>query len=287
MNTPMISIVMPSYNQGQYLREAIESVLDQSYPNKELIVIDGGSKDDSADIISSYDKQLAYWVSEPDSGQSEAFNKGFSRCKGRFMTWVNSDDILLPGALEAIAAAASQYPKLSWFTGNTARIDADSKVIRCTKNEGWHSWLVKLGGLYTYCPSTFYTQEMYDEAGGLDEKFHIMMDTDMWWRFYKAGHRFHRVDAYLYGFRVHEESKTTGPTMANSELADESHPIRIRTNEEYALMEHRHGIKEYGLMQFVRTWAARSMRVAGGSHLAGWRDTKKFRGKHWSECFKD
>ena len=107
---PRISIVTPSYNQGRFIEETIQSVLGQGYPNVEYIIIDGGSTDNTVEIIRKYAKHLTYWVSEPDRGQSHAINKGLARCTGDLFGWINSDDVLMPGALEVVAEAWRRRP---------------------------------------------------------------------------------------------------------------------------------------------------------------------------------
>src|SRR5690554_4018590 len=113
-----ISIVTPSFNQGHYLEETIDSVLSQNYPNLEYVVIDGGSTDGSVDIIKKYEKHLKYWVSEGDRGQSHAINKGLARCTGEVFNWLNSDDYLEPGALQTIGEAF-ENPNTTAFIGRS------------------------------------------------------------------------------------------------------------------------------------------------------------------------
>ena len=105
-NYPRISIVTPSYNQGQFIEQTIRSVLLQNYPNLEYIIIDGGSTDNTVETIEKYEQYITYWVSEPDRGQSHAINKGFARCTGEIMAWLNSDDLYLPSALKSLELLA-------------------------------------------------------------------------------------------------------------------------------------------------------------------------------------
>src|SRR5882672_3579012 len=126
---PTISIVTPSYNQGSYLEKTILSVLDQEYPNIEYIVIDGGSTDNSVDIIKKYEKHLKYWVSEQDRGQSNAINKGFSHATGDLLAWLNSDDYYMPGALWTLATMAMANPEASAFVGTGRVVDETGNIL--------------------------------------------------------------------------------------------------------------------------------------------------------------
>src|SRR6185369_4233383 len=119
---PKISIVTPSFNQAPFLERTIQSVLDQGYENLEYIIIDGGSKDGSVDIIRKYSSRLAYWVSEPDSGQSDAINKGLRSASGDWLAWQNSDDVYYPGAFASLARAAAAHPDAGLITGDMAMI---------------------------------------------------------------------------------------------------------------------------------------------------------------------
>ena len=116
---PKISIVTPSFNQGRFLEETILSVLNQRYPNLEYIVIDGGSTDESVDIIRRYENRLAYWISERDNGQVPAINKGLEQATGDIFAFINSDDVYLPGAFAAVAEYFENYPECEWVCGDT------------------------------------------------------------------------------------------------------------------------------------------------------------------------
>ncbi|NJO85210.1 MAG: glycosyltransferase [Blastochloris sp.] len=147
MDYPRISIVMPSYNQAQYLEIALRSVLEQQYPALDLIVIDGGSTDGSVEVLRQHADQLAYWVSEKDSGQADAINKGFARATGEVMAWLNSDDVYLPGALHAVGEIFARWPQVEWLTGWDMNIDERGMIttarrgtpkIRSLIRRGWY-----------------------------------------------------------------------------------------------------------------------------------------------------
>ena len=139
---PLIAIVTPSYNQAQFLEEAILSVVNQDYPNLEYIVIDGGSTDGSVDIIRKYEDRLAYWVSEPDRGQAHAINKGFAKADGEIFNWLNSDDCLLPGAVRRVVETRRRYPTAVAWVGGCHRIRPDGRIL----NNPFHrdAWMVSL-----------------------------------------------------------------------------------------------------------------------------------------------
>ena len=127
---PKISIVTPSFNQAPFLERTIRSVLDQGYDNLEYIIIDGGSNDGSVDIIRKYSGRLAYWVSEPDGGQSDAINKGLRRASGDWLAWQNSDDVYYPGAFASLGEASGAHPGASLITGDMAMIDLDEAIYK-------------------------------------------------------------------------------------------------------------------------------------------------------------
>ncbi|RLF26835.1 MAG: glycosyltransferase, partial [Thermoplasmata archaeon] len=181
---PRITIVTPSYNQGRFLEETILSVINQDYPNLEYFIIDGGSNDNSVDIIKKYEDKIDWWVSEPDEGQSDAINKGFSKATGDFLTWVNSDDILLPGALDTVCKVVKENPSVQWIAGNTVWIDADGKIIRCSRLPNYSRLLSKMGLLVVGGPSTFFARSLYKTVKGLRLDLFFAMDIDLWWQFH-------------------------------------------------------------------------------------------------------
>lgn len=219
---PKISIVMPSYNQGRYLDQAIRSILDQEYPDFELIVMDGGSTDDSVDVIKSHSASIAYWQSEKDEGQSDAINRGLERATGQIMCWLNSDDVFLPGALNAVGHAFSSDPDLNWLTGYHVKFGHNLV--------SWHrnlhpprtlvDWLVACPVAQ---PSTFWRRTLYERFGALDTKFHYALDYEYWVRFAFGGEVLRLIERPLSGFRLHGDSKTV---QSQSKFRSEEETLR-------------------------------------------------------------
>jgi len=208
---PFLSIVIANYNYGKMLHATIESVLSQDCNDYELIIVDGGSKDNSVEVIKKYEQHLSWWVSEPDKGQSNAFNKGFSHAKGEFITWLNADDILLPGTIAAVKTALQSKPTADYATGNFLRFLNSDHTITEAK-WGPHAlpyWLQGRGRyIVAFGPTTFWRRSVYEKLGPIDETLHYTMDTEYWARMMMAGHKQVRVNHYCWGFRMHEESKT-------------------------------------------------------------------------------
>jgi glycosyltransferase involved in cell wall biosynthesis len=207
-----ISVVTPSYNQAVFLERTIRSVIDQNYPNLEHIVIDGGSNDGSVEIIKKYADRFAYWVSEKDKGQTDALNKGFVRCTGDILCWLNSDDTFLPGALNRVAAAAEQNPDSNFFLGDIHYIDAQDRLLGIKRYSPIHRANVLLEGMVFSQPATFWRKSLMDRVGLLDASIKFSMDYDLFCRMAPfANYKY--IDAYLATYRLHETSKTC--TIAN------------------------------------------------------------------------
>jgi glycosyltransferase involved in cell wall biosynthesis len=224
---PKISIVTPTFNQGHFIEETILSVANQGYPNLEHIVIDGGSKDETPAILQRYRKRLAYAVSEPDNGQSHAINKGFARATGDILTWLNSDDMLAPGALAAVAMAfatsnAEMIAGICVLHENgrvigrhlTSCADGPLPLDEILDIEG--AWLV---GEFFYQPEVFFSRRVWQRAGGrVDESLYYSMDYELWLRFGEVGAVLHAVGRPLALYRVHAQQKTFQPTAFQDEL---------------------------------------------------------------------
>jgi glycosyltransferase involved in cell wall biosynthesis len=204
---PRISIVTPSFNQGQFVEETIRSVLLQGYPNLEYIIIDGVSTDGSVEIIKRYEKWLTYWVSEPDRGQSAAINKGFKRARGVIYTWLNSDDLLLKDALRNVAVAYSRSPEAGGWFGGCSSIDMDGRIglIRWPSRldvdgiaEWRENWVIQ--------PACFFSEKAWHKCGPLDEDLYYGMDFDL---FLKIAKEFsiEKVNHIIATNHVHEDMK--------------------------------------------------------------------------------
>ena len=215
---PRISIVTPSYNQGDYLDEAIASVLNQRYPNLEYNVIDGGSDDGTVDVIRRHSSRLNYWVSEDDGGQFEAINKGFARCTGDIMAWLNADDMLWPWALKQVASIFEACPEVSWLTTSFPITWERSGIItHMTPTDGyaakWFYWGHHLGNSgnhkgWIQQESTFWRRSLWDAAGGyVDSELNFAADFELWARFWQHA-ELYSVAAPIGGFRVHYGQKT-------------------------------------------------------------------------------
>jgi len=180
---PKISIVTPSYNQGKFIRDTILSVLEQDYPNLEYIIIDGGSSDNSLNIIKQYEEKLFYWVSEPDNGQAHAINKGFSHATGEIFMWLNSDDILLNGSLNAIAEGYKNASINQNFIGLGRRvyIDNESLVLNHLSYSFWMShsqaiaWGVSRG---PHQEATCWAKEVWERFGPLNQELDYAFDLE-------------------------------------------------------------------------------------------------------------
>jgi glycosyltransferase involved in cell wall biosynthesis len=183
---PKISIVTPSYNQGQFIEEAIRSILLQGYPNLEYIIVDGGSTDETIDVIKKYEPWLAYWESEPDRGQSCAINKGLLKSTGRLFNWHNSDDVLTPNSLATMASVMVKYPQASYVHGYRVLIDYKSVIQPGSEPAGSDkvSFLPELTTAIStlqsgYQPGCLMDRQLVVEVGMVDENLHYIMDIDI------------------------------------------------------------------------------------------------------------
>ncbi len=209
VNLPTISIVTPSFRQGHFIERTLLSVLNQNYPKLEYYVQDGGSTDNTIAILKSYEDKLSGWVSKKDSGQSQAINHGFANTKGEIMAWLNSDDLLLPGALAVVADYFISHPDIDVVYGNRLLIDENDMEIGRWIMPGHDSDILSW---VDYVPqeTLFWRRSIWDKAGGqIDESFRFAMDWDLLVRFRDAGAKFAHIPRFLGAFRVHEQQKTS------------------------------------------------------------------------------
>ncbi len=215
-----ISVIMPSFNQATFLEEAMQSVFNQSYPNLEFIVLDAGSTDGSVDIIKKYADKITYWRSHPDGGQSAAFNEGFRMATGDFLTWLNSDDVMLPGTLHLLNEYVHKYPSYDWFMGNTVWMDKDGKIFRVGKMEKWSDFFTRRGLYSAGGPTAFFRKSLLERYGYLREDFHYSMDMELWDRFIENGVKFKRIKDYCWALRMHDMAKTSSYMFVNKDNAE-------------------------------------------------------------------
>ena len=220
---PLVSVVTPSFNQGRYLAATILSVLEQDYPRIEYIVIDGGSTDGSQEIIQRNADQLAYWVSEPDRGQTDAINKGFARAKGEVLAWLNSDDVYRPGAVSEAVGYLRDHPEVGMVYGDADYIDEQGQVIGRFPSAQTDYKKLRQGYVHIPQQTSFFRSRLWHMVGPLDPSFYFAMDYDLWVRIAAVSPiRYHpRTWA---AFRLHGDTKSLAE-------ADRCWPEMIRVHQ--------------------------------------------------------
>ena len=201
----LVSIITPSYNQASYLEQTIQSVLGQDYPRIEYIVVDGASTDNSFEIIKKYNDRLAYWISEKDSGQAEAINKGFARARGEILGWLNSDDYYLPNTISAVVKCFEENPDVVMVYGDMLAVDGDGQTTNVLKYKQ-----LFLEDLLCFQiigqPSVFFRRSALEKTGLLDTSFHFMLDHHLWIRLTQQG-RIQHVPQVWSAARYHPRAK--------------------------------------------------------------------------------
>jgi glycosyltransferase involved in cell wall biosynthesis len=277
------SIVIANYNYGRYLEEAILSVLNQSCQDFELIIVDGGSTDNSIDVLKKYDSRIAWWCSEKDRGQSNAFNKGFAQARGRILTWLNADDIMFPTALEQVKekAMGSHSPEKVWIVGGCFWLTPELRVIRCSRARPFSKAMAHWNAIPVWGPSSFFSKKLFENAGGVDEDFHYTMDTELWLRFKKEqGARYVPVSCYCWGLRFHPDAKMSGHTFADSPRANPGHPSWKQKVKEADLVNQKYGKRR--IPTLLRYAVAALSPASLQSHLDTWR----VKGLKWQKAIE-
>lgn len=295
INRPLLSIVIANYNYGRFLDEAIQSVLNQSCQDFELIVCDAASNDNSVEIITKYahglppnaqltdsnqplTSKISWWCSEKDGGQSAAFNKGFARARGRFLTWLNADDVFLPGVVASLKKVVEQEPDCEWFVGGSLWLDPQMRVLHCHPCREFSQLRYKYGHVSVWGPSSFFSKRILLAAGGVDERFHYKMDTDLWLKFAKMGYRYRPFKEYAFGLRLHPDGKMSGHEFAESELANPDHPKWKQLRRENEWIEEVVSVRKMGPLSRFTTMGIWPV-------MRGLIDDFRFRGKTYKDLF--
>ncbi|MDP4268387.1 MAG: glycosyltransferase family 2 protein, partial [Bacteroidota bacterium] len=214
MSLPKISIITPSFNQGKFIEETILSVINQNYPNLEYIIIDGGSTDNTIDIIKKYENKISYWISEKDKGQSDAINKGFKVASGEIIGWLNSDDLYLrpdisrndeKSTLLCVAEAFTKNPEIDLIYGDVENFNDKGETEYYHVNEFEPLDFLKRVSIHQ--PSVFWRKKIIEETGYLDENLHYTMDYDLWMRIFFT-YKTLKINKIISKFRIHNSSKT-------------------------------------------------------------------------------
>ena len=247
-HTPLFSCVIPVKGDRPFLGEAIDSLKVQGLgDNLQIIVQD-------ADV-------------EPDAGQSDALNKGFSKAKGEWLFWLNADDVILPGVLKKVLDRINRIDKINWIAGDTVYLDEKGIVKDVRTDAKWRSWFGKHLSVWTGGPSAFFRRELWEMRGGFAADLKYAMDIDLWTRWAKAGERFVGLGDYVWGFRMHDESKTGSGRFAAEQA------------KELAAIDARYGVSTMGFWRNMTRLAS----VLDGGWSKRKSDTARLNGRLWSE----
>jgi glycosyltransferase involved in cell wall biosynthesis len=255
---PKLTIITPSFNQAAFVERTIRSVLDQGYENLEYLVVDGGSTDGSKAIIERYADRLAWWVSEPDDGQTDALNKGLARATGDVVAYINSDDYYLPGAFETAISALERSDAL-WVVGAARFVDADDRVTEVWRPtpppRAKHWWILYPWGVPQ--AATFWRREAFQRHGDFRRDMHYIFDTEFGLRLAFAGELPTMIDQELAVRVVHDEAKSwdRGPFDREERQLARLYGPRLRPVERVKLLFH-HTLKRVGVYR-VRPALAR------------------------------
>jgi len=204
---PRISIVTPSYNQARFIGWTARSVFLQRYPNLEYILMDGGSTDGTMDVLAPWLDRFAHVTHERDKGQSDAIHRGFTKCTGDIMAYLNSDDMLAPGALHWVAHFFDENPEVDAVYSHRVTVDGKNKCIWYWILPEHSDWYMSRWDLIPQ-ETCFWRRRIFDKCGNTDPAFRFAMDYDLFVRFMRSG-RFRRVNRFLAAFRIHSTSKTS------------------------------------------------------------------------------
>lgn len=261
---PRITIITPSFNQGEFIEQTILSILNQNYPNLEYFIVDGGSQDNTLDIIKKYEDRIDWWVSEPDRGQSHAINKGLQRASGELINWINSDDLLFPGALSHIADAyLAHTPKPHLLVGANARISEEGKILKVTSPPSTMAMSIRSLQIMIGQQSSFFTKGSLELAGPLREDLHAIMDYDFYYRILNKGGTLIRINEMIGAIRNHGNAKG----FNRNELWGQEIPSYYESNNTTSLQA------------FTDFYRSRFIRCLDGSYFRSFLQTAQYRGR--------
>ena len=259
---PLVTIVTPSYNQVRFIEETILSIQNQDYPNIEHIVVDGNSTDGTLDILKKYDGEIK-WISEPDSGQTEAINKGFKMSSGQICAYLNSDDSYVPGSFKTVVNYFRKHPEVDMLVGDINYIDENSKITKITYYPPFNvGRMIRAGGSLISQTGVFFRHRLFDSIGIFDESLHLGMDYDFYIRT-GLKHNVKSISSVLANFRLHPDSKTM---TQNNDLIAESLMIQKRyITRKNALFYIKRGFDRliqlnFKILTILRTWVGTSFR---------------------------
>lgn len=206
------SIVIANYNSGRFLEDALLSVIRQNYTKVQIIVIDGGSTDDSVEIIKKYEEHIDYWVSEKDKGQSDAFNKGFAKAKHDWLFWLNADDFLTQNSLQELSdeiiAATKRNPDLRWFCFDNLLLDCEGNCVQALYGPQYNHFFMRRLGPQVHSATTIFHRELFEKSQKFDLLLYWSMDLDLWVQFHKLGYSYRNLRCFAYAIRINDQSKT-------------------------------------------------------------------------------
>lgn len=266
MKQPLFSCVIPVKGERPFFGEAIDSLKAQGMGEELEIIIQDGTTE-----YTEYTENIpcgVRWYREEDSGQSDALNKGFAKARGEWLFWLNADDVLLPGALKKVLDRINRIDRINWIAGDTVYLDEKGIVKDVRTDAKWRSWFGKTLSVWTGGPSAFFRRELWEKRGGFAADLKYAMDIDLWTRWAKAGERFVGLGDYVWGFRMHDESKTGSGRFAAEQA------------KELAAIDARYGVATMGFWRDLTRMAS----LLDGTWSKRRRDSKKMRGRELVNC---